>query len=246
LTVLASVAPWELVLIVATLAAVQSVFGVGLLVCGTPVLLMLGVEFPVILGYLLPCSIVVSLLQVTTSGGFHLEPIRKQFLVFTAPAVVLATAAAVFLGSPDQIGLAVGVMLLVTALLRLVSPGGGVVSAFVGRYRPALLVLLGVIHGLSNLGGGVLTAIVSSSFPDKDSVRRHIAFCYGLMASLQLLVVVLKGLDVRVALFVALPLLAAAVYLAVGQWIFVKVRRGAYQHALTSLLATFGVLLVTR
>lgn len=243
---LSSVPLWELMLIVATLAAVQSVFGVGLLVFGTPILLMLGVEFPVILGCLLPCSIVVSLLQVQTSGGFRLEPIRKQFLMFTAPAVVVATAAAVFFGSPDQIGLAVGVMLLVTALLRLVSPDGRVMSAFVGRRRRGLLVLLGVIHGLSNLGGGVLAAIVGSSFEDKDSVRRHIAFCYGLMASLQLLVVLLKGSDIQLALFVALPLLAAAVYLVVGQWIFLKVRRSAYQHALTSLLATFGVLLVTR
>lgn len=243
---LTPVAPWELALIVATLAAVQSVFGVGLLVFGTPLLLMLGVQFPVILVYLLPCSIMVSLLQVLTSGGFTLEPIRRQFLVFTAPAVVIATAAAVFLGSPDQIGLAVGVMLLVTAGLRLVSPGGAVMSAFVGRYRRGLLVLLGVIHGLSNLGGGVLTAIVGSSFPDKDSVRRHIAFCYGLMASLQLVVVLLEGPEVQPALCIALALLAAAVYLVVGQWLFVRVRRGAYQHALTSLLAIFGVLLVTR
>lgn len=243
---LSSVPLWELMLIVATLAAVQSVFGVGLLVFGTPILLLLGVEFPVILGCLLPCSIVVSLLQVQTSGGFGLEPIRKQFLMFTAPAVVIATVVAVFFGSPNQIGLAVGVMLLVTALLRLVSPGGRVMSAFVARQRPALLVLLGVIHGLSNLGGGVLTAIVGSSFEDKDSVRRHIAFCYGVMASLQLIVVLLKGSDIQLGLLVALPLLAAAVYLLVGQWIFLKVRRSAYQHALTSLLATFGVLLVTR
>lgn len=241
-----SVAPWELMLIVATLAAVQSVFGVGLLVFGTPILLVLGVDFSVILGYLLPCSIMVSLLQVMTSGGFTLEPIRKQFLVFTAPAVLVATAFALFLGSPAQIGLAVGVMLLVTAVLRLVSPGGSVVAAFVARFRPPLLVLLGVIHGLSNLGGGVLTAIVSSSFTDKESVRRHIAFCYGLMASLQLVVVFVKGPQVQPLLFVTLPLIAAAVYLVVGQWIFLKLRRTAYQHALTSLLATFGVLLVTR
>jgi hypothetical protein len=244
--VLTSVAPWELAVIVVALATVQSVFGVGLLVFGTPLLLMLGVEFSVVLLYLLPCSIIVSLLQVHTGGGFRLEPIRKQFLLFTAPAVVIATAIALLLGTPEQIGVAVGVMLLVTALLRMISTGGGAMSAFVGRYRRGLLVALGVIHGVSNLGGGVLTAIVGSSFEDKDAIRRNIAFCYGLMASLQLVVVLLKGQEVQLALWLSLPLLAASAYFVIGQWLFLKVQGGAYQHALTSLLAIFGVLLVTR
>src|SRR5260221_11193198 len=76
--------------LVLVLAAVQSVFGVGLLVFGTPTLLLLGLPFPEVLAYLLPCSVVISTLQVA-DGGLRLEPIRRKLLAFTAPTVLLGT-----------------------------------------------------------------------------------------------------------------------------------------------------------
>jgi uncharacterized protein len=54
--------------LVLVLAAIQSVYGVGLLVFGTPVLLLLGLPFPEVLAYLLPCSIAISTLQVADGG----------------------------------------------------------------------------------------------------------------------------------------------------------------------------------
>jgi uncharacterized protein len=240
-------APWELILaVVVAFAAVQSVFGVGMLVFGTPTLLVLGLPFDTVLAYLLPCSLVISALQVGTSGGLTLEPLRRQFLMFTAPAVVVATAAALFLGTPSQIGVAVGGMLVLTAALRMVRPGHRLVSGFVHAHLRGLLVALGVIHGASNLGGGMLAGIVGALYDDKVTVRRHIAFCYGLMASLQFAVVLVEGPAVQPLLWVALPFSAAAVYIVVGQWLFGYVTRAAYQHALTSLLAAFGVMLVLR
>ena len=242
----AAVEPLALIVTVALLATVQSVFGVGLLVFGTPILLLMGVPFPQVLAYLLPCSIVISVLQVSASGGLTLEPIRRQFLLCAAPAVVSATTVALFLGSPEAIGIAVGLMLLATALLRLVAPNGRLVSRFVTRYRSVLFLGLGVVHGLSNVGGGILTAIMASSMEEKVSIRRHIAFCYGVMAALQFAVVLIKRPEVNVAMWAGLPVIAAVVYLVVGQWLFVKTGRGTYQNALTLLLAAFGTLLVTR
>jgi hypothetical protein len=245
--VIAAFESWQVILaIVVVLAAVQSVFGVGLLVFGTPLLLLMDLQFPTVLAYLLPCSLTISAMQVVSSGGLTLETIRRQFLVFTAPAVLVTTAATLYYGSPEQIGLAVGIMLLVTALLRFLGPGHRAVSSLVTRYRRSLLTGLGVVHGLSNLGGGVLTAIVGSTFEDKESIRRHIAFCYGLMAGLQFTVVLLDGPVVMPVLWLTLPIAAAVVYLIVGQWLFLKATRAGYQHALTTLLMAFGILLVTR
>lgn len=239
--------PWELMLaIVVVLAAVQSIFGVGLLLFGTPTLLTLGVGFSSVLEYLLPCSLAISVLQVMTSGGPTLEPIRRKFLVFTAPAVVGGTVLAVFFSSPGRISLGVGTVLLLTAALRVSAFGQRWVTAYVRSHLRGLLVALGLVHGLSNLGGGVLAAVTGSLFDDKVSVRRHIAFCYGLMAALQLAVVMFDGVEVDAVLVVGLPVVAATVYLVVGQWLFLRVTRAAYQHALTSLLVAFGVLMVTR
>jgi uncharacterized protein len=234
-----------LIATVASLAVVQSLFGVGLLLFGTPILLLLGLPYEGVLGYLLPCSIVVSTLQVATSGGLTLEPIRREFLMITAPAVLIATAAALIFGRPHQIRIVVGVMLLVTAVTRL----GRLqkwLRRVVQRQKRPLMLGLGIVHGLSNLGGGILTVIVGSSYEDKVSIRRHIAFAYGTMAGIQLVVVLLSAhpsLDMR--LMVLLPLISAATYLLIGQRAFLVTRQRAYELGLTGLIVSFGVLLVS-
>src|ERR687884_1371728 len=81
---------YELLAVVLAYSVVQSVFGVGLLVFGTPTLLLLGFSFEEVLAYLLPCSLAISVLQVH-DGGLSLEPVRRKFLLYTAPAVLLGT-----------------------------------------------------------------------------------------------------------------------------------------------------------
>jgi hypothetical protein len=233
-----------LVGIVAALSVVQSTFGVGLLLFGTPILLLLGMPFVQVLAYLLPCSIVVSALQVFTSGGLTLEPIRRQFLVYAAPAVLVGTAIALLAGTPRQIKLVVGAALLLTAVVR----AGRLRAALERRIRdrlPPSMVGLGLLHGLSNLGGGILTVIVGSCFTDKAEVRRHIAFAYGVMASMQLVVVLLTSRPhVQLGLVLTLPVLAGSTYLLLGQRVFRAVSQRIYQLALTALIASFGLLLV--
>ncbi|MCW2691049.1 MAG: sulfite exporter TauE/SafE family protein [Mycobacterium sp.] len=233
-----------MVAVVIVLAVVQSLFGVGLLLFGTPIFLLLGLPFEQVLGYLLPCSIVVSGLQVVTSGGLTLEPIRRQFLMITAPAVLVATGAAVALGTPHQIRLIVGVVLLVTAISR-VGRLQPVLRRTVGKHSRPLMLVLGIVHGWSNLGGGILTVIVGASFEDKVSIRRQIAFAYGSMAIIQLSVVMATVRPhLALGLWLLLPVIAGIVFLLIGQRAFQKARQRPYQLGLTGLILSFGALLV--
>ena len=236
-----------LCLVVVVLAAVQSVFGVGLLLFGTPTLLLLGYPFEQVLAFLLPCSIVISLLQVLTSGGFTLEPIRRRMLIFTAPTVLVGTILILTAGSRLNIETIVGTMLVVTALLRVSAPVQRLMSTFVRRHQPAFLTGLGIIHGVSNLGGGIFTFIVGSSYERKDEVRRHIAFGYGMMASIQMAaLLVTTRPDVDPYLWILLPALAAGTYLSVGQRLFRSIGQALYQRSLTGLIAGYGILLLVR
>jgi hypothetical protein len=230
--------------LVLTLAAVQSVFGVGLLVFGTPALLLVGLPFPQVLAYLLPCSIVISVLQIA-EGGFTLEPVRKKLLLFTTPAVLIGTLLIlVVFKSRVNIRHVVGAMLIVTAGIRLLGPLRQRLQVFVRARLGLLLTLLGLIHGVSNLGGGVLTLIIGSIYEDKVNVRKHIAFGYGLMAIIQLSgLFLVSPIHLKVALWLALPLLAALSYLLVGNRMFRATGEKAYQWSLTALIGTFGVLL---
>jgi hypothetical protein len=193
----------------------------------------------------LPCSIAVSALQLADSGGLTLEPIRRKFLLFTAPAVLLATGAVLMFGSVQQLRAAVGVMLLVTAATRM-SRLREVLARHVRKRLSPLLVGLGVIHGLSNLGGGPLSVVVGSYFTGKAEIRRQIAFAYGMMASLQLAVVMATARpQIHWLVWCTLALLAASCYLALGRRVFGRLNARPYQLSLTGLIAGYALLLVS-
>ena len=136
-------------------------FGVGLLVFGTPTLLLLGYPFDQVLAHLLPCSILISALQVRASGGVRLDPLRRRFLLLTAPTVLAGTLTVLLILGKVNVRPLVGAMLIVTAFLRLGGARERLYTLVCRRLDP-LLVGLGGLLGLTNLGGGVLVVIVSS------------------------------------------------------------------------------------
>lgn len=232
--------------IVVALAAVQSVFGVGLLVFGTPALLLLDLPFEEVLGYLLPCSIVISALQVR-SGERTMGPVRIRLLTITAPAVLVATAIILTLGVTAHIRPIVGAMLILTAATRLLGPLREAVGRFVRRHLGPMLAAIGLIHGASNLGGGLLAATVGAVYDDKDSVRLHIAFGYGVMASIQLAVLFLTAPpELLWGLWLVLPALSGLTFGLVGQRLFRAAGQRAFQAGLTGLILAFGVVLLIR
>lgn len=229
-------------LVVVVLAVVQSVFGVGLLVFGTPTLLVLGYSFGETLGYLLPASMAISLLQVVHAGGFGLDHFRRQFLVYTAPFVLIGATVILTVGSSIDIRLIVGVMLLVSGAMRMFTRLRESAGRLIRRFLPASLTVLGVIHGLSNLGGGLLTLIAGSIYEGKDEIRRQIAFSYLGMAAVQLVTLALTfRADLTPWLMVVLPALAAATFLLVGNRAFRAASQRGYQVSLTALIIVFGM-----
>ena len=128
-----------LCLVVFVFAVIQSVFGVGLLVFGTPTLLLLGLPFDAVLAYL-PSSIAISLLQVVGGGGFRLDPLRRQFLLLTAPLVLLGTLLILTAGVGLDIPYLVAAMLVVTGCLRLFARARATMQRVIGRHLAAFLV----------------------------------------------------------------------------------------------------------
>ena len=69
---------YYLVTIIAIFSVVQSIFGVGLLLFGTPTLLLLGYSYSETLWLLLPCSVTISLIQVV--NDYKLIEAKKSCL----------------------------------------------------------------------------------------------------------------------------------------------------------------------
>ena len=75
----------ELILIVSIFSFLQSVFGVGLLLFGTPTLLLMDFQYTEVLWILLPCSLIISLIQTVTHLG--VVQAKKKVAYLTLPAM---------------------------------------------------------------------------------------------------------------------------------------------------------------
>ena len=69
---------------------IQSIFGVGLLLFGTPSLLLIGYEYHEILNILLPASITISFLQVVKSRE-NIDKSKKVFIFYCLPVLIIFT-----------------------------------------------------------------------------------------------------------------------------------------------------------
>ena len=225
-------------------ALVQSVFGVGLLVFGTPALLFLGYSFPSALFHLLPCSMLISSLQIMDDEG-RTRGLLKGYLLFLAPSAALG-AALIFLSDRHfNVRTAVGVMLLFSALLRFSENSRRRLARVLKPNMNAGLAAIGFVHGLTNMGGGLLTAFVNSVYIEKTAVRAGIALGYLIMAVVQFsLVLALKGPQGSLQEIAILMCLTLGAYLIIGRKLFSLSSQAVYQHSMTALMAVCGLLLL--
>ena len=92
---------------------------------------------------------------------------------------------------------------------------------------------------------GHLVEIGSNRRWDPTEIRRQIAFCYGMMASIQLTMLWVKGAEgVNLALCAMLPVLAGVTCGLLGERVFRASSRVGYQRALSVLIIAFGIALV--
>src|SRR5437763_1472087 len=96
----------------------------------------------------------------------------------------------------------------------------------------ALVVVLACVQSV--FGVGLLTVIAGSLYDRKDEIRRQVAFGYGLMASLQLAVLfIVQRPQIQLGLWLALPVVAATMFLIIGRRLFSAAQQGIYRVGLT-------------
>lgn len=227
-------------LIISAFSLVQSLFGVGLLVFGTPTLLLLGYPFETALTYLLPASATISLLQLRK----HLPAadLRADLAIFCIPGVVVGLILLAFVSHSVNIKAWVGCLLLLTGVLRCISLDP--LKAGIRRYARPGLVVVGIIHGFTNMGGGLLSVLVSSLRSDKTAIRSNIAFGYLFMAVSQLIVLVVFWKKSIPSESIAFMAIAGLTYELVGQRMFTITSDTIYRRLLTAAITCFGILMM--
>ena len=178
-------------LIISTLVFFQSIFGIGLLLFGTPTFLLLNYNFLDTLNILLPISVSISFLQLFLSKKKN-PTFIKNFNLFTLP--FLGISLYFIINFLDSINLEIFIALIIIffSLLNINRKKFNILKKLSTIKQNFLLSLIGIIHGLTNLGGSLLTILSSViNKDDKFKTRYCIAYGYLIMGVIQLLVIFL-------------------------------------------------------
>lgn len=232
-----------LIILVFTLSIVQSIFGVGLLLFGTPLLLTLGHPFVEALIYLLPCSMTINLLQILGNKSAKVE-FSKSFLLVLCPSVLAGLAVSLTMEKMVDLQPVIGAMLLFSGGARILPVWRDRIQKWARTFRHPYLAAMGLLHGLTNMGGGLLTLFAGSCFKNKESIRLHIAWGYFLMAASQFLLLLLTKASFFSGTVFLLPFIPAFVFLFVGNRIFHFTAEPAYEKCITALIFLFGITLL--
>jgi uncharacterized membrane protein YfcA len=231
--------------VIAGLAVVQSLFGIGLLVFGTPTLLLLGYSYQQALAILLPASLAVSLLQLGTVPRLD-RSFARQFGLWCLIPLAASLGLVSMLQFKASLNLAVALALAAFVVLRISPALEAKATAWLHGNQKAWLVLMGVVHGLSNLGGSLLTILANGLHADKERIRSVIVHCYVSFALVQLTVLGLTAPGFFSWDQLAFAGIAGAAFLFIGRHVFSWVSTPAFRRLFTGFMASYAGLLGLR
>lgn len=234
---------WIILPVLIACAIVQSIFGVGVLVFGTPSLLLMGYSFPEVLAILLPCSLVISALQVVV-GFKYTQKLRFSLPLMVIPGIAIGLYFATQNIIKIEIKLIVAAMMLVTAVLRSSRRAKEVLGEFIHRHQVVYGVLMGLVHGLSNMGGALLAVMIASLHTDRQSIRANIAYGYLIFGSTQILVMSWLHSDFLRGIHFVYPVLCALVFAITDALVYNRISNRRYEPVLTAVIGIYGLSLI--
>ena len=232
--------------VIAVLSVVQSFFGMGLLIFGTPTLLLMGYAFIATLGYLLPASFAISMLQVLLAGSNRILVSRYLYL-FCLPGIGLGLLLSEFSSLDSWTNILVGVTLLFSALVRFMPMSQRLFTTILERHLLTYHLVMGAIHGMTNLGGALLAILAGGLNTEKEAIRYTIAHYYLAFSAVQmfLLATFMGHHDTLIASLPAAGI-SAAVYLLVGNRIFNYTSNQFYKLAMTLFITSYGIIVLLK
>ena len=218
----------------------QSCLGVGLLLFGTPTLIILGYSYVETLWIILPSSIVISLTQVLFDRD--LIQAKKSIFVLTVPALTIGLIIILLSGDLVNVSKIVGIGLLIVASIRQSKVLNAYLSNNISSRTSIYLIFTGLIHGLSNMGGGPLSVLMSSLHNSKSVIRVNIAYVYLFFGISQIIILTIFQLKVFEVNYLVFPIVAIMSYFFIGKPLSNYIDDNKYQSFITIMVFIYGFL----
>ena len=226
--------------IILLLSIIHSIFGIGLLAIGTPLLLLLNYDFLIILKILLPCSILISSFQIINTK--NLSSKDKKLIYISLPYVFLGAFIIYFFSSQINFKLTIGFSILVILLLKIFLKKK--LRQLIKNNKTTFIFFAGFFHGLTNTGGSLISLIFQDLKKNKHEILASIAYTYFFYALIQycLLNFFLKKLLLDYDSFKLLLLVCLGYFL--GNKIFKKLKPNYFLNILNFIILLSSIYLI--
>ena len=230
---------FTLISIIALFSLIQSVFGVGLLLFGTPTLLLLGYSYSETLWIVLPSSLSISLAQICNHS--QLVKGKRDVYLFTLPSALMSLTVLLYFEESWDITKIVGSFLLMIGLLRASKILKVFLYKIINKKPKYIYIFTGLIHGLSNMGGGPLSILMATIHNNNISIRTNIAYVYCGLCLLQLFVLAVIKSEGFNSYYLLFPIFSLLIYLFFNKLLMRKVNENNFQTAITCIIIFYGI-----
>ena len=224
-------------LIIIFLSIFQSVFGIGLLLIGTPTFLLLGYNFFNVLNILLPFSITISLLQVIYSK--ETDPrFNMRILLYCIPSLIFALSILTEYQNNIDFILLISFTIIFFSIINL-SKFKNIIFNDSNKRINIGLIFLGLIHGFTNLGGSFFTLICANINKNKKLIRHNIASGYLILGISQLLFINIfyETLVVSNLYYLYIPIIS----FFIAQYFYNKINSQLFLKILNITMLLYGI-----
>jgi hypothetical protein len=232
----------DILIVIIITSFIQSIFGVGVLLFGTPLLLLQGYDFIDAVIILLPISLAINLIQIIKDFRSVDLDFYKKILLYTIPFVIIFLFIVTEL--KINIGIIIGLFLLFVAAKNF-SPKINEIIKFLVRYEKIYFMLMGIVHGMTNLGGSLLTAIVHSKEYEKKITRVTVAISYATFAIFQIMTLAVLGfrIDIRLSDNGIYLIVGLTIFILTEKIVYMEINNENYARSFATFLLLSGLLL---
>ena len=237
--------PLDILITVAVSSFIQSIFGVGVLLFGTPLLMLQGYNFFQAVIVLLPISLLINLSQIAKDHKSVNIDFYKKIIVYTIPFIVIFLT--VLNETKINIGLLISVLLLLVATKDFSTRVNNFVNLVVRRER-SYFILMGIVHGLTNLGGPLLTVAVHSKGYEKHTARATVAASYATFATFQIVTLFFSNFDMDIKLStIALSMsVGLTMFIVTEKIVYANIDSETYRRLFAAFIFLSGALLFVK
>ena len=225
------------------LIAIQSVFGVGLLLFGTPSFLLFGYDFANTINILMPISITISSLQF-----FKSKVKDKKFLyeynLFCLPFLIIFLVIALKFKYIFDFKLLVSILFFISSFLILNKRRFSSFKMTFFKLKKIVLIGIGCVHGLTNMGGSFLaiySTLVSKNV--KEVARYYICYGYLIMGVIQYFLVLFLSFKYLTFEKLYYVLLAIVIYFPT-QRIFKRINDNKFSKYINVIALIYGLIII--